>query len=116
MKRKYRSIYIFLSCLFMQQVAVAQTSLPAMFADNMVLQQQQQVAIWGKDKSNTTITVKGSWGNTAKVTADDKGQWKLKLQTPSAGGPYTLQLKGSSKLNSNNVLSGKVLLGPGPPN
>lgn len=116
MKRKYRSIYIFLSCLFMQQVAVAQTSLPAMFADNMVLQQQQQVAIWGKDKPNTTITVKGSWGNTAKVTADDKGQWKLKLQTPSAGGPYTLQIKGSTKVTINNVLIGEVWLCSGQSN
>lgn len=86
----------------------SQTRLPAMFSDNMVLQQQQLVSVWGMDHPDAKITVKGSWGNNATATTDAKGKWKLKLQTPAAGGPYTLLIKGSNEVLLKNVLIGEV--------
>ncbi|HLO37492.1 MAG TPA: sialate O-acetylesterase [Lacibacter sp.] len=79
-----------------------------MFSDNMVLQQQQLVSVWGIDKPNTKISVKGSWGNNSTATTDATGHWKLKLQTPAAGGPYTLVIKGSKEVALKNVLIGEV--------
>ncbi len=87
---------------------LSQTRLPAMFSDNMVLQQQQLVSVWGVDRPNTKITVKGSWGNHTTATTDAKGYWKLKLQTPVAGGPYTLLIKGSNEVTLKNVMIGEV--------
>lgn len=86
----------------------AQTKLPAFFSNGMVLQQQQAVAIWGTDQPNTRITVTAGWGTKATATADARGYWKLKLQTVAAGGPYTLQVKGTTVVNFNNILLGEV--------
>ena len=94
----------------------SQTSLPALFADNMVLQQQQLVSVWGTDNPRSKISVTGSWGKDAQVTTDDSGHWKLKLQTPAAGGPYTLIIKGSKEITLKNVLIGEVWLCSGQSN
>lgn len=94
----------------------SQTYLPAMFSDNMVLQQQQMVSIWGKDNPRTKISVSGNWGKTAMVTTGDDGHWKLKLQTPAAGGPYTVVVKGSKVVTLKNVLIGEVWLCSGQSN
>lgn len=94
----------------------SQTRLPALFADNMVLQQQQLVAVWGNDVPNKKILVKGSWGKESTATADGKGCWKLKLQTPAAGGPYTVTITGSKIVVLKNVLIGEVWLCSGQSN
>lgn len=102
--------YFVAAFLFISSITglFSQTRLPAMFSDNMVLQQQQLVSVWGMDHPDTKITVKGSWGNNATATTDAKGKWKLKLQTPAAGGPYTLLIKGSNEVLLKNVLIGEV--------
>jgi sialate O-acetylesterase len=97
-------------------VGVSQTKLPNFFNNNMVLQQQQLVAIWGMDKPNTKVTVNGSWGNSSQTTTGMNGKWKLFLQTPKAGGPYILKIKGSNKITFDNVLIGEVWLCSGQSN
>jgi len=86
----------------------AQTILPAFFSDNMVLQQQALVSVWGMDKPGAKIYITGSWGIKATATTDEKGNWKLKLQTPVAGGPYALNIKGSKSFDFKNILIGEV--------
>ena len=93
-----------------------QTELPSFFSNGMVLQQDQQVAIWGKDKPGTKIKVTGNWGKEAQTTCDQNGKWKVKIQTPKAGGPYQLTIKGSQKLTFNNILMGEVWLCSGQSN
>ncbi|MEJ8819171.1 sialate O-acetylesterase [Lacibacter sp. H407] len=101
--------YFLLSfAFFIANMSFSQTRVPAMFSDNMVLQQQQMVSVWGVDNPNAKIAVSGSWGRNATATADVKGHWKLKLQTPSAGGPYTVVIKGSKEVTLKNVLIGEV--------
>ena len=87
---------------------LAQTRLPAMFSDNMVLQQKELVAVWGLDLPNTKIIVRGSWGKQATATTDASGHWKLKLLTPAAGGPHSMSIKGTKELTLQNVLIGEV--------
>ncbi|MEJ8843703.1 sialate O-acetylesterase [Lacibacter sp. H375] len=100
--------FLLAASIFIASLSFSQTRLPAMFSDNMVLQQQQLVSVWGIDKPNTKISVKGSWGNNSTATTDATGHWKLKLQTPKAGGPYTLEVKGSKTVTLKNVLIGEV--------
>lgn len=112
-------IKYFLAALLFVCVSIdsfSQTQLPALFSDNMVLQQQQSVSVWGTDHPRTNITVTGSWGKNAKATTDDKGHWKLKLQTPAAGGPYNVVIKGSKEVTLKNVLIGEVWLCSGQSN
>ncbi len=94
--------------IFFATQSFSQTKLPAIFSDNMVLQQQQQVAVWGTDNPQTKISVSASWGKKAIAVTDGNGHWKLKLQTPSAGGPYTVVIKGSQVITLKNVLLGEV--------
>lgn len=94
----------------------SQIKLPAFFSDHMVLQQNDNVSIWGTDKPGTKINVSGSWGQKSMVSANDKGQWKLKIRTPSFGGPYTLTLNGSNEIILNNVMIGEVWLCSGQSN
>ena len=98
------------------QLPFAQTKLPVVFSDNMVLQQQSEATIWGTDKPNTKILVKGSWGKEARTTANAKGQWRLKLQTPAAGGPYNLMANGTTQVTVKNILIGEVWLCSGQSN
>lgn len=93
--------------LFIQNSS-AQTRLPALFSDNMVLQQQQLISLWGQDNPGVKISVTGNWGKSASATTNEKGHWKLKLQTPVAGGPYTILVKGSKVVTLKNVLIGEV--------
>jgi sialate O-acetylesterase len=104
----FKLIGIFLLLFFSVHNSTAQTRLPFFFADNMVLQQQQLVSIWGMDNPETKIYVKGSWGKAASTTSDAKGYWKVKIQTPAAGGPFFIQISGSKVVNLKNVLIGEV--------
>lgn len=109
-------IYVSILSSLLTIQSFSQTKLPAFFSDSMVLQQQTEAAIWGTDNAKTKIVVTGSWGKTSNVVTDENGKWKLKLSTPSAGGPYTIVIKGSQKITFNNVLVGEVWLCSGQSN
>jgi sialate O-acetylesterase len=87
----------------------AEIKLPAIFGDNMVLQRQTDAAIWGKAAINSTVRVTTSWNNKTYTTrAGSGGEWKLKVATPSAGGPFTITLTDGKALKLQNVMIGEV--------
>src|SRR5690606_33479317 len=104
----YRTGYLFVLILLNVSFAFGQLRMPSFFGDNMVLQQQSMVAFWGSDKPKTTISVRGSWGVTANVKTDENGNWKTKLKTPAAGGPFKVEVFGSERRTLTNVLIGEV--------
>ena len=87
----------------------AEIKLPAIFGDNMVLQQQTDAAIWGTAKANKTVKVTTSWNKKSYTTkAGSDGNWKLKVKTPAAGGPYSITISDGSAITLKNVLIGEV--------
>lgn len=102
---------LFLTCSW----GIAQT-LPQFFSDNMVLQQNDSIPIWGEDLPGQRISISSSWGASGSSTANAKGEWKLYLPTPAAGGPYELYIKGSELDTLQNVLIGEVWLAAGQSN
>ena len=95
----------------------ANIKLPAIFGDNMVLQQQTNAAIWGKAAQNKTVRVTTSWNNKSYSTkANQDGDWKLTVQTPAAGGPYTIVISDGKKIILENVLIGEVWICSGQSN
>lgn len=95
----------------------AEVRLSAIFTDGMVLQQQKSVPIWGWSESNTTVRVETSWDQKEyEVTANDKGVWRLFIQTPAAGGPYSITVSENNTLVLNDVLIGEVWLCSGQSN
>ncbi len=93
----------------------ADVTLPKIFGDNMVLQRDRAIIVWGwaapKEKVSITLNKQKK-----SVTADKNGNWKLSLSAESAGGPYQLTIKGRNTITLNNVLIGDVWICSGQSN
>ncbi|HEX8014036.1 MAG TPA: sialate O-acetylesterase [Flavobacterium sp.] len=88
---------------------MANVSLPNIFGDNMVLQRNSEVKIWGWGNPKEEIKLVSSWNNQEyKVTTNNQAQWELKIKTPEAGGPYTISIKGYNEVVLKNILIGEV--------
>lgn len=97
--------------ILLLQFLFAQTkiTLPAVFSDNMVLQQSSKVNFWGKYLPGNKITIEGSWGSKSKCTVGTDSLWRVKLKTPRAGGPFEVKISSGSETKVfKNVLVGEV--------
>ncbi len=95
----------------------AEVKLPAIFGDNMVLQQQTDAAIWGTAAADKTVRVTTSWDKKSYSTkSDSEGNWKLKVKTPAAGGPFSISISDGKNLELNNILIGEVWICSGQSN
>ncbi|MEL5892353.1 glycoside hydrolase family 88 protein [Bacteroides sp. GD17] len=95
----------------------AKITLPAIFSDNMVLQQNTQVNVWGKAAPGEKITVKASWTDkVVTVKAGANGKWTVKLKTPAAAKNQSVTVNGENSITINNVLIGEVWLCTGQSN
>ncbi len=78
-----------------------------LFTDNMVLQQKQNVPIWGTAESGGEVIV--SLNNQQKKgIVDNDGKWKVTLSPVQAGSPYELVIKGKKTHKIKNILVGEV--------
>ncbi len=118
MKAKlYTNIFLLLFIFLTLQEVRGNVSLPAVFSNHMVLQQNAEVKIWGWAKPDEEVTVTGSWDQKAvKAKASNLAQWEVLVQTPAAGGPYTLEVKGYNTILIEDVLLGEVWLCSGQSN
>ncbi len=92
----------------------AEVKLHALFTDGAVLQRELPVPIWGTASEGEKVTVSIA-GQTATTTAKE-GKWSVKLQPLAAGGPHTLIVEGTNKLEVKDVLIGEVWLCSGQSN
>ena len=99
-------------------VSFANISLPAVFCDNMVLQQKSNVNIWGIARPGEEITVVVSWSKKSFSTkTSEDGKWKLALKTTKGGNQeHTITLKGDNTIVINKVLLGEVWFSSGQSN
>ncbi len=86
----------------------SKVKLHGLFGNDMVLQREKALAIWGYATKGEKIKVK--FHNQLKTAlASQEGKWKVTLSPESAGGPYTLSVKGeNSLLLLTGVLVGDV--------
>ena len=110
-------LFVILLLFFFRVSNAQELKIPAIFSDNMVLQQKSNVPVWGWDAPGKVIQVTGSWNNkTEKAITDNTGKWMLKLSTPSAGGPFTLIINGEKSIAFQNVMIGEVWICSGQSN
>jgi sialate O-acetylesterase len=106
---KLTSIFLL---LFLALVGCQKSSkivLPSLIGDNMLLQQKTVAKIWGKATPRQKIKVAASWNIEAKTVSGEDGKWTANLDTPEAGGPYTVTISASdTTITINNVLVGEV--------
>ncbi len=116
MKPGLRSISLLIVLILTIPVS-GQIRLPALFGDDMVLQQKSEVPVWGWGEPGSEIKVTGSWNNdTVKALISNQAAWKVTLKTPSAGGPYTISIKGGEVVTLKNVMIGEVWICSGQSN
>ena len=86
----------------------AKVELPSFFSDNMVLQQKEDVAVWGT-ATGKKVTISTTWSKQKTVvTPSADGKWFVRIPTPEAGGPYELTFNDGEKTVLHNVLIGEV--------
>jgi sialate O-acetylesterase len=97
--------------------ARADVSLPAILSTNMVLQRDMPVPFWGWANPGEKVTVTLA-DQSVSATADDKGNWSLKLAALKAGGPIEVTVAGggANKITLANVMVGEVWLCSGQSN
>jgi sialate O-acetylesterase len=92
--------------------------LGAPFSDNMILQREMEVPVWGWSKPGTTITVEfAGQKETAKAGAD--GKWTLKLKPLKASAESAEMMivdSDGKKVVLKNVLVGEVWMASGQSN
>ena len=109
-------LYTMLVIVMTISQAGATIKLPGIFSDNMVLQRNDNVKIWG-NSSAKYVQISTSWDKKKyKVNADHSGNWQATISTPAAGGPYTIGLDDGEKLTLENILIGEVWLCSGQSN
>ena len=114
MKRLFAVCLLAFSCM---TLAYAKVELPPIFADNMVLQQQTDAALWGKAEPGAKITITTTWSKAkTTVNADADGKWFARVATPVAGGPYEITINDGDKVTLKNVLIGEVWICSGQSN
>lgn len=93
--------------LILVTAAHADVKLPSLVGDNMVLQQQKPLKIWGTADPAEKVTVAFN-GQTVEATADAQGAWLATLKPMTAGGPFDMTITGKNTINLRNILLGEV--------
>lgn len=93
----------------------ADIRLPKIFGDNMVLQRNRPLPIWGWAEPGEQVIVK-FLGQIDSTSANTQGEWKVELPPTQAGGPHVLTVTGTNSIELQNVLVGEVWLCSGQSN
>ena len=111
MKKIFLSFFVLLAA----QHSYSNIGLPKIFGDNMVLQRNKLIPVWGWADANERITVQFN-KQTKSAVADKNGKWLIRLNVEKAGGPYELVVHGKNTIKFNNVLVGEVWICSGQSN
>lgn len=97
----------------------AQLIVPKVFGNNMVLQRNIAIPVWGKGTPGTEVVVEFA-KSTVNAKVDSNGTWKVFLPEFQAGGPYEMKIYEPAKLSEaiifTNILMGDVWLASGQSN
>lgn len=79
-----------------------------LFSDNMVLQRDMRVPVWGQADNGETVTVEFRGQKVSTTTHNHS--WFVYLDPMSAGGPFTMKITGGNSIEFKNVMVGDVWL------
>lgn len=108
-------ITLFLIMSMTSLESLASVRLPRLVGDNMVLQRDASLNIWGWASAGEQITVSFR-GHQVSTKANDKGDWLINLPSQQAGGPFEMTITGSNVITLKNILVGDVWLASGQSN
>lgn len=105
-----RTLLFAASIAVLSSSAHADVKLPAVLSDNMVLQQNADVRLWGWARPSEEVSVSPSWQKApVRAKADAKGHWEVRVPTPVADKTsHTIVFAGDNELTIRDVLIGEV--------
>ena len=101
--------------LFTCALLQADVRLPSIIGDGMVLQRDSALNIWGWADPGEAVSVAFRKQQLAAI-ADADGKWQVQLEPLKAGGPDTMEIKGSNEILLRDILVGDVWLCSGQSN
>ena len=103
-----KNLFFFIATLILGSVLFSCSSkpakgviLPTVFGDNMVLQQGENIAIWGQSISGGIVIVEIG-NNKVSTRVKDSGKWAVELPAMSSGGPFDLNIIGEDTITFTN--------------
>ena len=87
--------------------AAADVRLPKIFTDNMLLQRNAVVRVWGWADAGEAVSAAMA-GTTVATKADDKGQWALELPAIKSGENLELTVQGNNTVTLKNLVVGDL--------
>src|SRR5687768_18602397 len=105
--RYIRGISAICFFVFYFSSAGSQITLPRLIRDSMVLQSDTKLKIWGWATKGEEVKIKFN-GKSAKTKTGEDGKCMCLLPAMKAGGPYTMEIGGKSKITLNDILIGDV--------
>ena len=113
----FRSGLFVMICSSFFSSAYTQLRLPSVLSSGMVIQQNDSITLWGWSSPGAPIYITTGWNNTIDSTRATNGAtWKLKVATPSAGGPYDIIIRSWDTIKLTDVLVGEVWICSGQSN
>lgn len=110
-----RTLLFFTITMAVSYAALADVRLPKIFGDNMVLQRDRPIMIWGWANVKEKVSIQFNKQSRSAITGKD-GKWKVTLSPEVYGGPYQLVVKGKNSITFSNVLVGDVWICSGQSN
>lgn len=104
-----RLVIIFQILLF-NSFGYSKVRLPNIIGNNMIIQQQADVQLWGWDKPEKEVQVMVSWDKEIyKTVTNQKGKWSVRVRTPEASyTPLSISFNDGETVTIHNVLAGEV--------
>ena len=105
---KILGVFLF---LFTAQAAMGKVVLPDMLSDNMVLQQNSYIKLWGIAKPNKCVKIRTSWSDKEyKYCTKKDGSFLISVKTPNASfTSHSIAFQeGKSITRISNILIGEV--------
>ena len=91
--KKYDTFFLVIFCLLISQSIRAEIKLPGYFTDNMMLQRDMPIKIWGWGNRYETVTV-SIHDQKVNTRCKKDGTWEIILSPIPYGGPYSLTVQG----------------------
>ncbi len=107
MKNLFKLLLLLFICFGFIGITYANVRLPQIISDNMVLQRNTELKIWGwADKGEKVTVTFNEIKQTTKAGKD--GTWAVLFPAMKEGGPYTMLIKGRNEIKLTNIMLGDV--------
>jgi sialate O-acetylesterase len=116
MNNRFKVLICVVGVVACASMASAEITMPDIFGDNMVMQRELPVPVWGSAAPGEKVSVSFA-GQTLKTTADAQGKWMVTLKPLKTSTiEQTMTVSGSNTVTFSGVVVGEVWLCSGQSN